>query len=58
MTTFGQLMLTISDRTLTFNMVCIKKMLNVSEVDIFVHPVKRVIAVRKAIENSRNSVQW
>ena len=37
MTTFGQLMLTISDRTLTFNMVCIKKMLNVSEVDIFVH---------------------
>ena len=58
MTTFGQLILTISDRSLTFNMFCIKRMLNVSDIDIFVHPVKKTIAVRKAIENSRNSVQW
>ncbi|WP_026659603.1 recombinase family protein [Butyrivibrio sp. AC2005] len=58
MSTHGQMMLSITDTNLFFNAICIKKMNNPAKVDIFVHPTRKIIAVRKAIENSKHAIQW
>ncbi len=54
----GQLMITITDKRMKFSSVCVGKLRNVMDIEIFIHPLKKALAVRKAIEGSRNALHW
>lgn len=56
--TYGQLLLSLNNTTLFFSTSCIRKMQNTKKIEIFVHPERKLIAVRKAIGNSHHTIDW
>jgi len=49
---------TLSHDYFQFNIECIKKFEKTLYVEIFVHPVKRILAIRTSKKNVRNAVKW
>jgi hypothetical protein len=58
MSEFGQPGLSVNTLHMTFNKCCIEKLGKVTQIEIFVHPGKKLLAVRKAISDSKNSFTW
>lgn len=50
--------MTLSNKWLRFNTSCIRKMPNVEYVEILLHPIDRLIAVRPCSENNPNAILW
>jgi DNA invertase Pin-like site-specific DNA recombinase len=50
--------MTLSNKWLRFNTSCIRKMPNVEYVEILMHPIDRLIAVRPCSENNPNAILW
>ena len=51
-------MLAIEDGALTFNTECLKKIPKAMEMQLLIHPGKRILAVRPAPPGDRHSIRW
>ena len=58
MSMHGQMLVTFSHTTLFFNAACIRKLLSTGKIELFVHPIKKMLAVRKSLGNSKNAITW
>lgn len=51
--------LTFSYNKISFSTECVRKFGNISDIEIFIHPNKKLLAVRKCDKNEcRNSIKW
>ena len=50
--------LSIENGAMTFSIECLRKIPNISEMQLLVHPEKKELAVRPAPPNDRHSVRW
>ena len=55
---FGQPGLSLNVAHLTFNKCSIEKLDKETKVELFVHPGKKLLAVRKAVPDSKNTFTW
>ncbi len=51
-------MLTLGSRVLCFGLECIRKMPNTPNIQLLIHPGKRMLAVRPAPAGDKHSVRW
>ena len=51
-------MLTLGSRVLCFGLECIRKMPNAPNIQLLIHPGKRMLAVRPAPAGDKHSVRW
>ncbi|SDB66080.1 Site-specific DNA recombinase [Butyrivibrio sp. INlla16] len=58
MTETGQPVLSVTISHMTFNKSAIEKMAKVSNIELFVHPGKKLLAVRKAVNDTHNRFVW
>ena len=54
----GHQTVTISNKSLTFGIDCIRKFKDCHFVELLVHPVRKMLAVRSAKKEDRNAIQW
>lgn len=54
----GQITLSISLSKILFNRVAVMKIPDAKRIEILVHPEKKIIAIRKAVTNSRFALEW
>ena len=58
MTTSKHMMLSITSSAMLFNKYCLEKLRNIEKIDFYVHPEKKMIAIKKASGNNRNYMCW
>ncbi len=58
MSTSKHMMLSITSNTMLFNKFCLEKLRNIEKIDFYIHPEKKMIAVKKASGNNRNYMCW
>ncbi|WP_026495911.1 recombinase family protein [Butyrivibrio sp. WCD3002] len=58
MSVTGQPTLTMTSTHMTFNKSAIEKMDRTNRIEIFVHPGKKILGVRKAVAQSKNYFVW
>ena len=56
--TSKQMMLSVTSNSMIFNKYCLEKLRNIERIDLYIHPEKKTIAVRKASGNNRNFMIW
>ena len=54
----GQIFMSISMSKIAFNKVAVTKMVHEGRIELLVHPLKKVLAVRKAAPETRNAFEW
>lgn len=58
LTTTGQAMMTLSCGKILFNKPAVMKIADTEKIELLVHPLKRVIAVKRAPEGAKNTFTW
>ena len=58
MNTSKQMMLSVTANAMLFNKYCIEKLRNIEKIDLYVHPEKKSIAIKKASGTNRNYMIW
>ena len=58
LTTTGQAMMTLTSEKIFFNKPAVAKIADTEKVELLVHPLKRMFAVRKAPEGAKNTFTW
>lgn len=53
-----KLSITFSTKTINFSIACIKKLNDTQYVELFVHPIKKLLVVRSVNEKNRNALKW
>jgi len=56
--TTNNMCMTLDTKGVQFSSTCIRKLQNNQHIEILVHPIKKLIAVRSSNKNIRNSMKW
>lgn len=56
--TSKHMMLSVNSNNMIFNKYCLEKMKNIEKIDFYVHPEKKMIAIKRAAGNNRNYMCW
>lgn len=54
----GNACMTFSGKGISFNTLCVRKLGKTEHVQLLIHPVKKLIAIRSALKQDKNSFRW